>query len=423
MRMLNRQLLRDTVETVAGTLRSHKLRAVLTLTGVIIGAAVVTTVGAVLSGLSERVANVSEQSAPNVIYFTKQEKIGPSFQRVSEEERQRKELTYADAQAIAALPSVQEVSPQKIRGSYGPAANPPKLTRRERSAINPLILGVWENMPEIVSVSVADGRFFTAGEREARASVAVIGHGVARQVFAAEEPVGADIKIDGRIFRVIGVLAAATGEGVIGSDDIDERTVYIPFETADKFFPEVEDIAIVVRAPRGRVDETIDDVSALLRQRRGVALNAPNNFGVNRAEQIFALVDQIITALALVVVPIALASLLVGGVGVMNIMLVSVKERAPEIGIRRALGARRRDVLTQFLFEASVLTGAGGVIGIALGFAIAFLVRFAVKFPAAVPWWSVAAGLGASVLVGISAGMWPALRAANLDPVAAMRGD
>jgi putative ABC transport system permease protein len=421
--MFSRQLIRDTTDTVMDSLRSHKLRAALTLTGVIIGAAVVTTVGAVLSGLSERVANVSEQSAPNVIYFTKQEKIGPSFQTPTEEERQRKELTYEDARAVAALPSVQEVSPQKIKGSYGPAANPPKLTRRERSAINPLILGVWENMPDIVSVSVAQGRFFTAAERGARSQVAVIGHGVARQVFEEEEPVGADIKIDGRIFRVIGVLAAATGEGVIGSDDIDERTVYIPFETADKLFPEVEEVAIVVRAPRGRVDETIDDVSALLRQRRGVALNAPNNFGVNRAEQVFDLVNQIIAALGFVVAPIALASLLVGGVGVMNIMLVSVKERAPEIGIRRALGARRRDVLAQFLFEASLLTGAGGVIGIILGFLFAFLVRFIVKFPAAVPWWAVVAGLGASVLVGLTAGMWPAFRASRLDPVAAMRGD
>lgn len=123
------------------------------------------------------------------------------------------------------------------------------------------------------------------------------------------------------------------------------------------------------------------------------------------------------------VVPIALASLLVGGVGVMNIMLVSVRERASEIGIRRALGARRSDILSQFLFEASVLTGVGGIIGIILGFIFAFLVRIVVKFPAAVPWWSVVAGLVASVIVGVIAGMWPALRAANLDPVVAMRGD
>ena len=421
--MLNSQLLRDTVGTVIESLRSHKLRAVLTLAGVIIGAAVVTMVGAVLSGLSERVAKVSEESAPNVIYFTKQEKIGPSFQQPTEEERQRKELTLADAQVIATLPAVLEVSPQKIRGSYGPAANPPKLNRLERSAINPLILGVWENMPDIVSVKVVTGRFFTASERSNQSHLAVIGHGVARQVFEDVNPLGEEVKIDGRIFRIIGVLAAATGEGVIGSDDIDERTVYIPFETADKLYPEIKDLAIVVRAPLGRVDETIEEVTALLRQRRGVPLNAPNNFGVNRAEQVFELVDKIINALALVIVPIALASLLVGGVGVMNIMLVSVQERASEIGIRRALGARRSDILSQFLFEASVLTGVGGIIGILLGFIFAFLVRIAVKFPAAVPWWSVVAGLGASVIVGVIAGMWPALRAANLDPVVAMRGD
>lgn len=421
--MINRQLWQDTLKTVADSLRAHKLRAALTLTGVIIGAAVVTTVGAVLTGLSERVQNVTESSSPNVIYFTKQEKIGPSFAQPTAEERQRPRLTAADAVAVSELTSPRAVSPQQILGSYGPAANPPQVTARSRSGINPLILGVWENYGELENVNLVAGRFFTAIERQARAQVVVIGAGLARQIFEELDPVGAEVKIEGRIFRVIGVLAPATGEGVIGSDDIEERTAYLPFDTLAKFYPDSEDLAIVVRAPAGREDEVIDEVSYLLRQRRGVPVNAPNNFGVNRAEQIFELVNQIIGALAFVVVPIALASLLVGGVGVMNIMLVAVKERAPEIGIRRALGATRRAIVSQFLSEAMILTGTGGIIGIVLGFLFAFLVRFVVKFPTAVPVWAVIAGLGASVVVGLIAGLWPAVRAARLDPVAAMRGD
>ncbi len=421
--MLNRQLLRDTIKTVADSLRTHKLRAALTLVGVISGAAVVTTVGAVLTGLSERVQNVTETSSPNVIYFTKSEKIGPSFSRPTAEERQRPRLTGEDALAIAGLASPLSVSPQQIQGSYGPTANAPQVTARGRSGINPLILGVWDNYGDIETISLAQGRFFTANERRARATVAVIGAGLARQIFPDLNPVGEEVKIDGRVFRVTGVLAASAGEGVIGSDDIAERTIYVPFNTLEKFYPESEEIAIVVRAPRGREDEVIDEVSYLLRQRRNVPAGAPNNFGVNRAAQIFTLVNQIIAVLAFIVVPIALASLLVGGVGVMNIMLVSVKERAPEIGIRRALGATKRDILAQFLGEAIVLTGAGGVTGILLGFLAAFVVRFVVRFPTAVPWWAVVAGLGASVLVGLLAGLWPALRAARLDPIAAMRGD
>ncbi len=338
------------------------------------------------------------------------------------EERQRKDFTLDDAIAVSELSSPQAVSPQKVRGSYGPSADIPKLTARSREGINPLILGVWENYPEVINVPLERGRFFTETERRGRASVAVIGYGIAKQVFEDFDPVGEDVKIDGKLFRVIGVLARSSGEGVIGSDELDERTVYIPFETAEKFYPEIEETLIAVRAPNGRVDEVTDEVTFLLRQRRGLKSSDANNFGVNRSEQVFELVNDVISGLGVIVVPIALASLFVGGVGVMNIMLVSVKERTPEIGIRRALGATRGEILTQFLIEAITLTGLGGLTGIAAGLFLAFAVRKIVSFPAAVPFWAIAAGFGASVLVGLIAGFYPALRASRLDPVEAMRG-
>ena len=231
------------------------------------------------------------------------------------------------------------------------------MTAKGREAINPLILGVWENFPEIVSVRVDRGRFFTETERQSRAKVCVIGAGVARQLFEETNPLDEEVRIDGEIYRVTGVLEEASGEGVIGSDDLDERTIYVPFETIAKQYPEIESTVIVVRAPIGKTDEVTEQVTTTLRIRRNVPNEAPNNFGVNRAEQVFEVIQQIIVGLAAIVVPIALAGLVVGGVGVMNIMLVSVTERSPEIGIRRALGARRRDVLTQFLIEAITLTG------------------------------------------------------------------
>jgi putative ABC transport system permease protein len=419
---MQQQLLRDIFLTVFDSLRTHKLRSALTLTGVVIGTAVVVMVGAALTGLSARVTAVTQEGAPNVIYFTKEEKIGPSFRRPTAEERARKELTYEDALAVAALDKPQAVSPQKIRGNYGPTADKAKMTARGREAINPLVLGVWENQPEIETIRIERGRFFTNAERITRAQVAVIGAGIARQLFEATDPLDQEVRIDGRVFRVIGVLAEASGEGVLGSDDIDERIVYAPFETIAAMYPEIESTVIVVRAPAGRDDEVIDQVVATLRMRRNVPADAPNNFGVNKAEQIFETVQQIIVGLAAIVVPIALAGLFVGGVGVMNIMLVTVTERTSEIGIRRAIGARRRDVLMQFLIEAATLTSAGGMIGIAFGFLFAFALRFIISFPAAVPLWAISVGLLASVSVGLIAGMWPAVRAARLDPVNAIRG-
>ncbi len=418
---MNIQSIKDTWLTVLDSIRNNKLRSGLTLTGVIVGTAVVALVGAVLTGLSQRVQEVSDKSSPNVIYFTKQPRIGPSLQQLTAEERQRKDFTLNDAIAVAELESPQAVSPQKVRGSYGPSADIPKVTARSREGINPLILGVWENYPQVINVPLENGRFFTETERRGRASVAVIGYGIAKQIFEDIDPVGEDVKIDGKLFRVVGVLGRSTGEGVIGSDELDERTVYIPYETSMKFYPEIEETLIAVRAPNGKVDEVTDEVTYLLRKRRGLKSSDENNFGVNRSEQVFELVNDVINGLGVIVVPIALASLFVGGVGVTNIMFVSVKERTQEIGIRRALGATRGVILRQFLVEAIALTSLGGLVGIAVGLILAFAVRTIISFPAAVPFWALAAGFGASVVVGLIAGIYPALQASRLDPVEAMR--
>lgn len=239
---------------------------------------------------------------------------------------------------------------------------------RGREAINPLILGVWHNYPEVVTVDVAQGRFFTEIENCSRAKVLVSGHDIAKQLFQTTDPIGEEVRLDGSLYRVVGVMRD-------DGEDFSGRICCAPYDTIASQYPD-NDANLVVRAPPGREDEVINDVTYTPRRLRNVPVEAPNNFGVNRAQQIFEAIEGILSRLAAIIAPIALASLLVGGVGVLNIMIVSVTERTAEIGICRAMGARRRAVLAQFLTEAITLTSLGGVLGIALGLLLACIVNW-----------------------------------------------
>ena len=409
------QILKDIFLTVRDSLLAYKLRSALTLLGVIIGVTVVVTVSSILTGLYATVARSIEDFSPNVVYFTKQDKWGPQFGEPTAEERARKDFTYENILAVAALPSPLAVSPQKLRGFYGPIADQPTMTARGREAINPLVFGVWENYPEVVIVKMESGRFFTEPERKGKAHVVVIGAGIAKQLFQTTSPLDEELKLDGVNYRVVGVLK---DEGTEPAD----RTVYTPYETLTQEYPKIKETIIVVRAAPDNVDDIINDVTYTLRTQRNVPVEAANNFGVTKAEAIFEIVNKLLAGIAAIVIPIALAGLLVGGVGVMNIMIVSVTERTSEIGVRRAMGARRRDVLTQFLLEAMLLTTLGGLIGIAVGFLFAFIASLALGFSLTVPLWAVMTGLLTSSSVGLIAGMYPAIRAARLDPVEAIRG-
>ncbi len=409
------QIFKDIILTVRDSLLAYKLRSALTLLGVIIGVTVVVTVSSILTSLYASVARSIENFSPNVVYFTKQDKWGPQFGEPTAEERARKDFTYEDVLAIAALESPLGFSPQKLRGFYGPIADQPKMNARGREAINPLVFGVWENYPDVVSVELDAGRFFTEIERKSKAHVVVIGGGIAKQLFQTTNPLNEELKLDGVNYRVVGVLK---DEGTEPAD----RTVYTPYETLTQEYPNIKETIMVVRTAPDKVDDVINDVTFTLRTRRNVPVEAPNNFGVTKAEAIFEIVNKLLAGIAAIVIPIALAGLLVGGVGVMNIMIVSVTERTSEIGVRRAMGARRRDVLTQFLLEAMLLTTLGGLIGIAVGFLFAFIASLALGFLLTVPLWAVVTGLVTSATVGLIAGMYPAIRAARLDPVEAIRG-
>lgn len=413
--MISFNLLIDILRSVRDSLLAYKLRSALTLLGVIIGVTVVVTVSSILTSLYASVARSIEDFSPNVVYFTKQNRWGPQFGEPTAEERARKDFTYENVLAVAALSSPLAVSPQKLRGFFGPIADQPRMSANGREAINPLVFGVWENYPDVVTVKIAAGRFFSETERRSRSKVIVIGAGLAKQLFQTTSPLEEEVKLDGVNYRVVGLLE---DEGAEPGD----RTAYIPYETLSQQFPGIKETILVVRSTPEKVDDVINEVTYTLRTQRNVPVEAPNNFGVTKAEAIFEIVNQVLTGIAAIVIPIALAGLLVGGVGVMNIMIVSVTERTSEIGIRRALGARKFDVLAQFLLEAVSLTSVGGVVGIGVGFLLALITSRILNFSLTVPMWAVVTGLVTSAAVGVIAGMYPAIRAARLDPVEAIRG-
>jgi putative ABC transport system permease protein len=231
--------------------------------------------------------------------------------------------------------------------------------------------------------------------------------------------VGKTILVDGHPFAIIGTLNKY--KGFLG-DSPDDRDIFIPYWTYKKLYPAAKDHFISALIYRGQMDEAQDEIRGLLRRRRHVKPSDPDNFGIATAESIIADFRQIIGTVGLVMVVISSVGLLVGGIGVMDIMLVSVTERTREIGVRKAVGARRRDIGWQFLLEAITLTGSGGLIGIAMGWLLSFLIRILVpSLPSTVPLWSVVAGFVVSTSVGLFFGLWPALKAARLDPIAALR--
>jgi putative ABC transport system permease protein len=268
--------------------------------------------------------------------------------------------------------------------------------------------------------NVSDGRFFSEFENDQNAQVCVIGASVAENFFAFNSPLEQVIEIGGNEFRVIGVCEKRDQLGGGGSGDNDQNNfIYVPYNVARKLKPNAEDVTLLAVAKPGRMAEAQDQVIDLMRVRRQVPFGEKNNFGVTTAESAIESFRSITSGVAIAMVVISSVGLMVGGIGVMNIMLVSVTERTREIGVRKAIGARRSDILWQFLIEAMTLTGFGGLVGLLLGWATTFLISIFV--PSYVPLWAPVAGFVASVGIGLIFGLWPAWKAARLDPIEALR--
>jgi putative ABC transport system permease protein len=411
----------ENVMMALDTLRTHKVRSALTMLGVIGGTMTVIAISSFLTGLREFVLKQTERFGPDMVFISKYDSIGIRFSRLSQEERVRKEITIEDAEAISALPSVMGASPTLVVGSFGPAATSPVVKYRGVEANRPIIFGVWSNYDEVRNVYIKAGRFFTRTEQDRRAEVAIIGAAIAETLYGGLDPLEREIQIEGEIFQVIGVMEKVPG-GLFGGDAVEDRQLLIPFDTLKSSHPEIEGVTVTARARPAQFAKMIDEITELLRRRRGVPANKPDDFGISTPEGIFEAISQIAIVASMIVIPLSAAGLLVGGIGVMNIMLVSVTERTREIGVRRAVGARKGDIVWQFLTEAVTLTAVGGLIGIFVGWLVSLLLRMlAPTLPSVIPLWAVVLGFVVSCSVGLIFGLWPALKAARLDPIEALR--
>jgi ABC-type antimicrobial peptide transport system permease subunit len=409
---------RENLSLALDTLRTHKFRSLLTVLGVLIGTTTVIAVASIISGLDAQLVQVAEQYGTKVLWVYKLQMGAPH--RLTREERLRKPLSFEDAQAVKEqCPAVEEVSVALLK-EMGEFGMPPTTVRyKGRDMADAQFMGVDSQYLQLSNSTLADGRFFTGADDLHRRDVVVIAANVVDRLFPHEDPLGKKILVDGHTLDVVGTLGRF--KGFLG-DNPDDRDVFVPYWTFKKLYPEAKDNFISVLAYRGRLNDAEDEVRGLLRRRRHVKLSEPDNFGIATAESLITQFREIIGTVALVMVVISSIGLLVGGIGVMNIMLVSVTERTREIGVRKAIGARRSDITWQFLLEAMTLTASGGVIGILAGWLLSLAIRtFVPSLPSTVPLWSVVAGFVVATSVGLFFGIWPALKAARLDPIVALR--
>jgi putative ABC transport system permease protein len=395
------------------TIRAHKLRAFLTIIGVIIGTGTIIGVAAILTGFDSAMTSILRSFGPNSIIVFKFP-VGFRVSNLSPEERVRKNLTYENALHIKErCKSVKEVSAMLF-----PNNNTVNVHYMGNDMYDVNLFGTDEAYANGGQVDIHLGRFFTEEENRRKMPVAVIGEDIEKGLFAHIDPIGKVIKVDGHQFEVIGTMLKPAAS-FFGDND---NRVLLPYWSMQRMYPNAHENAIVVTAREGMLSEAMDEVTAVLRIDRRVPFGKPDNFALSTADQMVSDFRQITSMTFLVMAVLSSIGLLVGGIGVMNIMLVSVTERTQEIGVRKAIGARRTDIVLQFLIEASLLTLMGGIAGVAFGWIIALISRLVfVSLPAAVPLWAAVTGIVVSVAVGLFFGIWPANKAARLDPVEALR--
>jgi putative ABC transport system permease protein len=414
--------LREAVELALDSVQRNRLRSALTILGIVIGVAMVIAITAVINGLNSNVVASIEDLGSNIIicYRFPWAQIG----RPPSEWFTRKELEAPWADEIAHLPGVNAAAAtlRIFRPEFG--AGTSYVRRGGLRAKNVIIQGGPPQVREIFNISLVRGRIHTQAEEEHRSPVVVLGYDTAKTLFPNEneDPLDQEVIVDGQSLRVIGVYdrrKQAVGSGANPEDNL----ISMPLSTMRKFYPNQKDYVIWVTAKTADlVPQVVDSTRDLLRRKRRLASNKPDDFAIFTPDSFIELWKQLTAAIFAVVFVAASVALLVGAIGIMNIMLVSVTERTREIGVRKAIGARRSDILRQFLLEAMTLSGVGGVIGIALGALIALIVRLlAPSLPARISFFWVAFAELVCALIGIGFGIYPAWKAAKLDPVDALR--
>jgi len=404
----------ENLKQAMDTLRAHKLRSFLTVFGVVLGVSVIMLVAALITGFDQQVQENIKQYGADTAFVSRFDQ-GPHGGRRPKEERERKPLTLEDAQAVKELcPAIKDLTvfitwweqPHTVRTRSG------EVTAIDFRGVEPNFGQVYAN------AATLDGRFISEGDDLHREKVVMLGENAAPVLFPNVSPVGKDVMIDGSAFRVIGVVEKP--KGMFGQDDEDRR-VLIPYNTFRKIYPGAYENSIRFQAYPNLLDQAVDQATEVLRRRRNVPYQGKNSFSIQTSQQIVDQFHSILGMVALATFVLSGIGLLIGGVGVMNIMLVSVTERTREIGIRKAIGAKSGDITWQFLLEAMALTGVGGVLALVLVNGLVLLVRVGLKWPGSVPLWAALTGIVVSVSVGLVFGVWPAMKAAKLDPVEALR--
>jgi putative ABC transport system permease protein len=403
--------------------RAHKLRASLTVLGIVVGVATVIAMVSIVTGFNNNMANTFQTFGATLVLFQKYEpRFGPGGPR-PEGERRRKELTLEDAAALkAAIPEMRAVSPARYLWDNSDY----HIRYRDAEVQSPKISGVIEEYPIATNRPIAEGRFLTTTEIEHAADVIVIGDEIRERLFARVDALNKRVQLGHDSYTVVGVFEK---KGKMFGESQDNLVV-IPITTFDRRFPWVKaggsngDALRIATVPytAEQVPTLIEKARAILRMRRHVAFNQPDDFGIVTPDKMIESFQGITSGITLAMVFVAFVSLLIGGVGVMNIMLVSVTERTREIGVRKAVGAFRRDIVLQFLTEATTLSLLGGAIGVVVGIAVPIGVKKAFEaLPAETPLWAVFVGLFVSLSVGIFFGLYPAVKASRLDPIEALR--
>ncbi len=407
-----KQLWRENIQQAIDIVRLHRMRSGLLILGVAIGVMTILMMVTVLSGLSRKISKDLVSARKPYVYVQRADLMVSGDD--AEEQMRRKPLMPDDATALrAGCPSLDRVcyaiQPQRnYEVFYGAKKTPPMQ-----------LFGASHTFAEIFSLPVGSGRFYTDVEESRRERLVLLGYGPAQDLFGEQNPIGKRVRFGGRQYRVLGTFAKR--HHFVGS--MSDNFVLIPHTTYAKDFQTRNDFESISATVRDgfTLDDGIEEITSVLRVRRGVAPGKDNNFAVMTSESFLEMVRKFTTPIGLVLTVIASIGLIVGGIGVMNIMLISVAERTREIGVRRALGAGKRDIMQQFLVESSTLTGIGGVFGTVFGTLLGYLVSSLIQFPFYFSvFWTVTA-LVFSAFIGLVFGLYPARRAAGMDPVEALR--